>query len=548
MNQQNLIKTIVQAIRQSEPKTKAYDTQARVTRIDGSTAWVHIPGGVAETPVKLTIAAKAGDTVQVRVSGGRGFLVGNSSAPPTDDRVAKEAVKQVSVVKKTLTVVKEVAEKAQRIAGNTNQYFWHVESGTDTGAHITEIPQDEFLANPANGGGNLLARSNGIAARNGLTELATFGSGGATIGKTDGTQGYLEMDFHSIKGKSKEKTTYFYVGDLREANGVAQVTEEFVDNITVSGNTSSVTLVVNATEILHVYNWNTEITNYTFNGSNVVTLSGTNYDVITVVYYTRSASAKAYTLGVRSANYQTGLMSFAAGNNNGAEGYCSAVFGGNNFAQGRYSAAFGNGCQALSNTSLAGGQGCVAEKPRALAFGYQTIADGYNATALGYNTMTIVNNSFVCGRFNDPSGTELFVVGGGSDDNNRSNAFGVFGNGTVYASGTLTANKLTAVTVQSYTPTWASGENANNYHCVVSAGICSFSYQGQGVAHSAGKSIGNLPPGARPKSQVYAPFVKMSGNVVGIISISTAGAITVNQISNTTSTGRIYFNCTFPVV
>lgn len=192
MNQQNLIKTIVQAIRQSEPKTKAYDTQARVTRIDGSTAWVHIPGGVAETPVKLTIAAKAGDTVQVRVSGGRAFLVGNSSAPPTDDRVAKEAVKQVGVVKKTLTVVKEVAEKAQRIAGNTNQYFWHVESGTDTGAHITEIPQDEFLADPEHGGGNLLARSNGIALRDGLTELAAFYSNGIQIGSATETRILLD--------------------------------------------------------------------------------------------------------------------------------------------------------------------------------------------------------------------------------------------------------------------------------------------------------------------------------------------------------------------
>ena len=51
--------------------TSAYDSVAEVRRVEGDTAWVHIAGGVDETPVKLTIAAKAGDTVQVRVGGGQ---------------------------------------------------------------------------------------------------------------------------------------------------------------------------------------------------------------------------------------------------------------------------------------------------------------------------------------------------------------------------------------------------------------------------------------------------------------------------------------------
>lgn len=73
------------------------------------------------------------------------------------------------------------AENAYKIAGDTNQYFWFTGSGSDTGAHITETPQEQFLADPENGGGNLLARSNGVAIRDGLTELATFGSYGANI-------------------------------------------------------------------------------------------------------------------------------------------------------------------------------------------------------------------------------------------------------------------------------------------------------------------------------------------------------------------------------
>ena len=65
--------------------TSAYDTQGQVIRIEGDTAWVHIPGGIDETPVRLTMNAKAGDTVQVRVSGGRAWLTGNA------ERYAAEA-------------------------------------------------------------------------------------------------------------------------------------------------------------------------------------------------------------------------------------------------------------------------------------------------------------------------------------------------------------------------------------------------------------------------------------------------------------------------
>ncbi len=86
---ESIVRSMVDAIRNADKaKTSPYDTTATVRRVESGIAWVHIPGGVDETPVKLTIAAKPGDTVQVRVSGGRAFLVGNASAPPTDDRTA----------------------------------------------------------------------------------------------------------------------------------------------------------------------------------------------------------------------------------------------------------------------------------------------------------------------------------------------------------------------------------------------------------------------------------------------------------------------------
>ena len=166
------VKDVVKALKEAEKRTSPYDTEAEVVRTDGETVWVRIPGSDDETPVSRTIEAKEGDTVQVRVSGGTAFLVGNATAPPTDDTTAVQAQEVAEGAAEAAERAAQEASEAATIAGNTNQYFWHTEEGTDTGAHITEVPRDEFLSDPENGGGNLLARSNGIAMRDGLTEIS----------------------------------------------------------------------------------------------------------------------------------------------------------------------------------------------------------------------------------------------------------------------------------------------------------------------------------------------------------------------------------------
>lgn len=137
-------KDLVDIIKGSDDKgTKAYDTPGTVTRVDGSTVWVHIPGGVDETPVKRTINAKEGDTVQVRVSGGSAWLNGNASAPPTDDtqaniaveyalvannaadsavRSAKDASEAAADAKSTADSVHDIAVQAQTDADTAQRY------------------------------------------------------------------------------------------------------------------------------------------------------------------------------------------------------------------------------------------------------------------------------------------------------------------------------------------------------------------------------------------------------------------------------------------
>ena len=114
----NLIQTMQDAVKTQAQKSEAtaYDTPGTVRRIEGDTAWVHINGGVDETPVKLTISAKEGDNVQVRVSGGRAFMVGNASAPPTDDTTAIIAQTTASVAIEDSARAKEAADNAEASA------------------------------------------------------------------------------------------------------------------------------------------------------------------------------------------------------------------------------------------------------------------------------------------------------------------------------------------------------------------------------------------------------------------------------------------------
>ena len=103
------VRDFANALKQaSATKTSPYDTSAEVKRVSGSIAWVHIPGGVDETPVQLTTNAKKGDVVQVRVSGGTAWITGNATSPPTDDtkadKVEKDLIKTEVEVYETITI------------------------------------------------------------------------------------------------------------------------------------------------------------------------------------------------------------------------------------------------------------------------------------------------------------------------------------------------------------------------------------------------------------------------------------------------------------
>ena len=115
-----------------------YDTSAVVKRVEDGTAWVHIPGGVDETPVDLTLNAAPGDKVMVRVSRSGAFLIGNASAPPTDDSKAMEIARKTDRFAKRIEDAEEAAGEAAEVASAINQKVWSDEGGL----HIADGKKD----------------------------------------------------------------------------------------------------------------------------------------------------------------------------------------------------------------------------------------------------------------------------------------------------------------------------------------------------------------------------------------------------------------------
>lgn len=119
----------------------------------------------------------------------------------------------------------------------------------------------------------------------------------------------------------------------------------------------------------------------------------------------------AYTMGVRSGDSRQGMYSFASGRG------CTA--------SGDYSTAMGNNCKATAYASF--------------AVGGRNEADNHYAACIGRNLNSTRASQLVCGMYNDDQtgNSALFVVGNGTGDGARSNAFWVDANGNTHVAGNL---------------------------------------------------------------------------------------------------------------
>lgn len=151
VTENKMIKDFVDAIKTgTKEKTKAYESPATVTRIENGVAWVHVPGGVEETPVQLTIAASEGDQVRVRVANGRATIVGNVTSPPTDDRTAREALYNANVANLSARSAEASASAAKQYAEVAKQTTDEINAYADTvGKTVTQVLEDGETAGEA---------------------------------------------------------------------------------------------------------------------------------------------------------------------------------------------------------------------------------------------------------------------------------------------------------------------------------------------------------------------------------------------------------------
>lgn len=87
---------LIQAMKALSEKPKGYDTTATVVRVDKKIAYVHIDNGADETPASMSVNAAPGDIVVIHIENGQARITGNSTSPPTDDRVANTAIQSSS--------------------------------------------------------------------------------------------------------------------------------------------------------------------------------------------------------------------------------------------------------------------------------------------------------------------------------------------------------------------------------------------------------------------------------------------------------------------
>ena len=375
----DIFKDIIEAVKKtSTPTTQAYDTPATVTRIEGDVAWVHIPGGVDETPVRLTIAAKAGDTVQLRVGGGTAWLVGNQSAPPTDDTRANEAIKKAQEASGVAT---------DFVTDTQNGIFVHPKNNTADGVRITD--SIEIIK------GKLSFFRAWIDG-----ELAKV-----RVGREDA--GHTDIDSNGMRvygGDGTQRLAHIGYGEGNAQDGGVGTEPYFTFG-----------------------------TRYVDQGEKVGNFSFVEGE---------SVEARGYTShGEGHETQAIGAMSHAEGSYSVSSGTASHAEGQKTKATGTASHAEGSGGNASGNYSHTEGVGCTATKQGAHAGGSGSVASGENSFAHGENVQATGNGNAAFGAYNAANTNYAFAVGNG-DATTRKNAFTVGKSGNAYFEGRMMSGSM----------------------------------------------------------------------------------------------------------
>ena len=156
----------------------------------------------------------------------------------------------------------------------------------------------------------------------------------------------------------------------------------------------------------------------------------------------------SYSGGSSTTKGATGDFSTAMGDSTKASGFNSTAMGYGSTASGGFSTAMGYESEASGDYSIATGLSTTASERFSTAMGLGTTASGFASTAMGRYTVSSDYASTVIGHYNSSGSTATsafpfstsapaFVIGNGTDDSSRSDAFKVMFNGDTYVSNSL---------------------------------------------------------------------------------------------------------------
>lgn len=420
---------LISAVNASKPKTSGYDTTAEVLYEDGDTLWVKIPGGVGETPVEKSIAAKRGDIVQIRVANGRAWINGNNTAPPTDDTTAIYA--------------REVAVETNQNLEELEEYFWHDEQG----AHV--------LGNKSGYRNDIKSDGMHIVQTSTGDEVAKFTADGSQIGKDD--EGHVTIDYHSMKLYNRRGTAVFEIIDERDVDGYVQLAESFEGDGSTKNFSAkyplSIILSVSVNGVVIPAN------EYTVQPQNPVVLRMQNAPAdgtVLRVEYKTIAAIISFTFGSRADSSERGMISFAEGVDIEASGTYAHGEGYSTKASGKHSHAEGSHAEAMGDYSHAENYYTKAGT-YAHAEGQYTEASGSSSHAQNTHTIAAGSAQTAMGRYNEPDSSTYGLILGNGTSTSRHNALAVTWNGDVEfdinygaASGSIDGNLVDALTSQGW--------------------------------------------------------------------------------------------------
>ena len=440
-----------------------------------------VPTASVELPTFPAVVE--GDTVQITVVGGVPTVTAVQGAGDAMQGQVTDATTLAVDASTAADAAQTAAEAAQEIAEATGQHVWE---DTD-GLHVTQAEKDTFLATPT--GRNILMNALGILIRDALQYRTVVHDEGLTVYDGQGnaasnvvanilrdliTLGYpddthAEIDYHSLKLVDKEGDTYLHISDLRDNTGYATITETFTGDGTTTvfkvnfrtRGTDTTTVTVNGTAV--------DCTAFFYDVT--LTSAPARSATVVVTYQTDSQNAKAYTLGTRRTNSNTGGSSTVIGRGATASGYVAQAFGEQTYATGDYSHAEGllssangaashaeggfsgmlDGTQTIITGGNSNGIGSHAE-------GVATHANGIAAHCEGRDTFTSGNYSHAqnhgteadgesqtaLGKYNVADTISAVILGNGTDDSNRSNALTIDWSGNVTTAGNVSAVDVTA--------------------------------------------------------------------------------------------------------